>query len=76
MTQPVPASTPAPSSLPPFTAVIDGHRLRQLRRQHGLSREHLAWQAGIGITTVARLEHETQPCCRTRTLRPAAAGLP
>jgi len=32
--------------LPPHTAIIDGRRLRQLRRQAGLSIDNLAHQAG------------------------------
>jgi hypothetical protein len=58
----------APRPLPPYTAIIDGHLLRQLRRQHGLSLENLAWQAGVGLTTLSRLERQGRPRCRTRTL--------
>jgi DNA-binding XRE family transcriptional regulator len=60
------ALTPRP--LPPYTAIIDGHLLRQLRRQHGLSLENLAWKAGVGLTTLGRLEREARPRCRTWTL--------
>lgn len=59
---------PDASPLPPYTAVIDGQRLRQLRIQHGLSQENLAYRARIGRTALARLEHERRPRCRTRTL--------
>jgi len=38
--------------------VVDGQRLRFLRRQHGLSQETLAYQAGISPATVARLERQ------------------
>ena len=51
---------------PPHTFIIDGHLLRELRRQHGLSQEELADQAGISVTTVARLERQLQA--------PAGAG--
>ena len=37
-------------------AVLDGVRLRQLRRQHGLSAAELAGKAGVGLLTVTRLE--------------------
>ena len=35
---------------------MDGHRLRRLRRQRGLSQEQLAGRAGISPATVARLD--------------------
>jgi DNA-binding XRE family transcriptional regulator len=57
-----------------FTAV-DGARLRQLRRQRGLSPAELAGQAGIGLVTVLRIERVPQRCCRTRTLARIAAAL-
>ena len=36
----------------PQTFILDGQRLRQLRRQRGLSQEELADQAGVSLTTV------------------------
>ena len=59
-----------------WLAVVDGNRLRQLRRQRGLSQAELAGQAGISLSTVARLER-SQPGapCRTRTLARLAAVL-
>lgn len=59
----------------PWTTVLDGERLRQLRRQHGLSQEKLADRAGISLTTVARLERQPSPSCRCRTLARLAAAL-
>jgi DNA-binding transcriptional regulator YiaG len=41
-----------------FLTAIDGQQLRRLRRQHGLSQEALADQAGISLTTLARLERQ------------------
>jgi DNA-binding XRE family transcriptional regulator len=61
----LPAPQPPP---PPDAYVIDGVALRQLRRQHGLSQEKLAWDSGVGLTTLARLEREPRPRCRPRTL--------
>jgi DNA-binding XRE family transcriptional regulator len=61
--------------LPAKTSILDGRRLRQLRREHGLSIERLAWKAGISITTVARLESQPHPRCRDRTLARLAAAL-
>ena len=40
--------------------VLDGHRLRHLRRQRGLSQEQLAGRAGISPATVARLDLLTE----------------
>lgn len=57
-----------------FTAV-DGPRLRQLRRQRGLSPAELAGRAGIGLPTVLRIERQPGRCCRTRTLARLAAAL-
>jgi transcriptional regulator with XRE-family HTH domain len=46
--------------------VVDGVRLRQLRRQHRLSPAELAAKAGISLPTVIRLD-QPLPSCRTRT---------
>lgn len=72
---PLAAAGPGENPLPPYTAVIDGKRLAQLRRQHGLSQEDLAYQARIGRTTLARLERQSRPRCRTHTLAQLAAAL-
>jgi transcriptional regulator with XRE-family HTH domain len=56
-------------------AVVDGLRVRQLRRQRGLSPAELAGKAGIGLSTVTRLERQSRRCCRTRTLARLAAAL-
>jgi DNA-binding transcriptional regulator YiaG len=53
---------------PPHTFILDGHLLRQLRRQRGLSQAELADQAGISLTTVARLERQPHAPCRGWTL--------
>ena len=68
---------PAPVSLPAdrWNTALDGQRLRQLRRQHGLSQEHLAAKAEISVATVARLERTPRAICRTRTLARFAAVL-
>lgn len=55
--------------------VMDGARLRQLRRQRGLSVAELATKAGIGLLTVVQLERQPQRSCRTRTLARLAAAL-
>jgi DNA-binding XRE family transcriptional regulator len=59
----------------PQTTILDGQRLRQLRRERGLSQEKLADRAGISITTVARLERQPRASCRGRTLGRLAAAL-
>jgi hypothetical protein len=55
--------------------IADGELLRQIRHSRGLSREVLAWTAGLGITTLARLEGEARPRCRYQTLQRLAAVL-
>lgn len=62
-------------SLRYWTTALDGHRLRQLRREHGLSQEQLADQAGLSLTTVTRLERQIPAACRCRTLARLAAAL-
>jgi transcriptional regulator with XRE-family HTH domain len=69
-------STPSPSRASGrWFAVVDGARLRQLRRQHGLSAAELAGKAGVGLSTVTRLERHPQRACRTRTMARLAAAL-
>jgi DNA-binding XRE family transcriptional regulator len=61
--------------VPPHTFILDGRQLRHLRRQRGLSQEDLADQAGISLTTVARLERQLRAPCRGRTLGRLATAL-
>jgi DNA-binding transcriptional regulator YiaG len=63
-----PSGKPWARPTPPHTFILDGHLLRQLRRQRGLSQEELADQAGISLTTVARLERQPHAPCRGWTL--------
>ena len=58
-----------------WTTVLDGTRLREARRRHGLSQEKLARRAGLSLTTVARLESQPMSPCRSRTLARLAAAL-
>ena len=58
-----------------WTTILDGGRLRQLRRQHGLSQEQLATRAGISLTTIRRLERHPAAPCRARTLGRLAAAV-
>jgi transcriptional regulator with XRE-family HTH domain len=55
--------------------MLDGRRLRQLRRQCGLSQEELAAQAGLSVATVARLERQASAPFRGRTLGRLARAL-
>ncbi|MGH3219932.1 MAG: helix-turn-helix domain-containing protein [Streptosporangiaceae bacterium] len=55
--------------------VIDGVRLQQLRRQHGLSPAELAQTAGVGLPTVLRLERQPRSSCGTRTAARLATAL-
>ena len=59
----------------PQTFILDGERLRQLRRQRGLSQKELAGQAGLSVATVARLERQASAPCRGRTLARLARAL-
>jgi DNA-binding transcriptional regulator YiaG len=79
------SSTQCARTTSPHTFLLDGHLLRQLRRDRGLSQEELADQAGISLTTVARLERQPRAACRGWTLgrlasavgeNPAALTLP
>ena len=58
-----------------WITVLDGHRLRRLRRHHGLTQAELAAKAGLSNTTVARLERGTCLACRCRTVARIAAAL-
>jgi transcriptional regulator with XRE-family HTH domain len=68
------AATPIRSPRP-WTATLDGARLRQLRRQHHLTQHQLAAKAGISTATVARLEQAPRITCRSRTLGRLARAL-
>jgi DNA-binding XRE family transcriptional regulator len=61
--------------LPPYTFILDGHRLRHLHQQRGLSQNELADQAEVSLTTVARLERQHHAPCRGWTLGRLARAL-
>lgn len=65
------------SDLPPHTVVIDGQRLRDARHRRRVSRADLAWDSGIGISTIERLERRPAGprTCRARTLARIAIAL-
>lgn len=58
-----------------WTALIDGHHLRNSRSQLGLTRDQLASKAGISVTTISRLERHPRTRCRSRTLARLARAL-
>ena len=58
-----------------WTTVLDSERLRELRHQRGLSQSELAGQAGINLSTMARLESPSSRPCRTRTMARLARAL-
>lgn len=64
----VPSGTQCAKPAPPHTFILDGPLLQQLRRERGLSQAELADQAGISVTTVARLERQPHAPCRGWTL--------
>ena len=68
-------ATPPGRQTQRWTTILDGQRLRQLRRQLRLSQEQLAGQAGISLTTMRRLERYPATPCRCRTLARLAAAL-
>ena len=59
----------------PQVYFLHGLRLRHLRQQRGLSQQKLADDAGISVTTVARLERQACAPCRGRTLGRLARAL-
>ncbi len=67
-------STP-PGTAQRWTTVLDGHQLRRLRHQRGLSQEQLASRAGISLSAITRLERESRAACRCRTLARLASAL-
>ena len=68
-------ATATPTRAQRWLTTLDGHQLRQLRRQAGLSQANLAGRAGLSLTTIVRLEHAPQTSCRPRTLARLAAAL-
>lgn len=58
-----------------WIAVADGRALRQARAARGLSREKLAYAAGVSVTTVTRLETQPRCRCHIRTLGLLAKAL-
>jgi anti-sigma regulatory factor (Ser/Thr protein kinase)/DNA-binding XRE family transcriptional regulator len=58
-----------------WTTAVDGHRLRHLRRERGLTRAGLAAKAGISQATIARLERQRRASSRGRTVARLAAAL-
>jgi transcriptional regulator with XRE-family HTH domain len=60
--------------LPDYT-VVDSVRLRQLRRERGLSQFTLASRAKVGLTTLERLEREILPRSRNYTVARLAIAL-
>ena len=63
------AGNPAdPARQPKQKIMVDGSRLQRLRQAQGLSRRRLAWDAGVSVATLARLESQPRPQCLGRTL--------
>ncbi len=54
---------------------MDGRRLRQLRLERGLSQERLAYEAGVDMSTVSKLERQPRTRCRRQTLARLAEAL-
>ena len=77
-TPPAPSTTPAAApqgGSQRWISAVDGHQLRRLRHQHGLSQDQLAAKAGISQSALARLERHPHITCRSRTLARLAAAL-
>ena len=49
-----------------WTAVVDGQRLRELRRKRAISQTELAQLAGVSVYTVSKLERHQTASCRSR----------
>jgi DNA-binding XRE family transcriptional regulator len=73
--KPEPAKAGSTGRAQRWITAADGQRLRRIRRERGLSQEGLADLAGVGLTTVARLERQTRSPCRTWTLAMLASAL-
>lgn len=58
-----------------WIATVDGTRLREARIERGLSRDKLAADAGVSLTTMARLEGQRVATCHRATLYRIAATL-
>ncbi|MFI5064207.1 MAG: ATP-binding protein [Streptosporangiales bacterium] len=58
-----------------WVTVLDGRRLRQLRRERGLSQAQLADRAGMSPATIGRLERQPAASCRSRTAARLAGAL-
>jgi DNA-binding XRE family transcriptional regulator len=56
-------------------AVVDGGRLRQLRRKQGLTQLELAHRAGVSLSTVGSLERRQGGRCRNWTAALLAVAL-
>jgi DNA-binding XRE family transcriptional regulator len=59
----------------PWFAVVEGARLRKLRRNAGLSQKRLAYSANIGVRTVVRLESMDESRCQPWTVARLAQAL-
>jgi transcriptional regulator with XRE-family HTH domain len=59
----------------PDHTVVDSERLRRLRRERGFSQLGLAIHAGVGLTTLERIEREFRPRCRNFTVARLAIAL-
>jgi len=57
-----------PVRQPKQMIAVDGRMLLGLRQAQGISRERLAWDAGVSVTTLVRLESQPRPQCLGRTL--------
>jgi transcriptional regulator with XRE-family HTH domain/anti-sigma regulatory factor (Ser/Thr protein kinase) len=68
-------SEPGPGRNHRWIRTMDGQRLRELRRQRGLTQVELARKAQVSAAAVARLERQIQSSCRSRTLVRLAAAL-
>jgi serine/threonine-protein kinase RsbW len=58
-----------------WLATLDGTRLREARIERGLSRDKLAADAGVSLSTMARLESQRVASCHRATLYRIAATL-
>lgn len=58
-----------------WITTLDGTRLREARIERGLSRDKLAAEAGVSLTTMTRLEGERAASCHRATLYRIAASL-
>jgi DNA-binding XRE family transcriptional regulator len=59
----------------PWVVTLKGERLRRARSRAGLTQATLAREAGVGLSTIGKLERQDRPRCHFRTRARLATAL-